>query len=155
MITPDQLVNREVHACISALVSTLAAHYGATDDRGDLSDLLEQAIELASPVDDWEEAALEAGWTIDGNYFVSPNDPAVRYDDAQRACWHHDIEPYQREVFEHWIISDWLADKLDAHGEKVDRDFAGLTVWARTTTGQSIAIDSVIETICAEINAAC
>ena len=54
------------------------------------------------------------------------------------------------EVFEHWAVSTWLAEKLEAKGEKVDRDFAGLNVWARTTTGQAIALDSVIEAIVSE-----
>ena len=53
-------------------------------------------------------------------------------------------EPYEREVFEHWIVSKWLADQLAANGEKIDDDFAGMVVWARTTTGQDIALDRVI-----------
>jgi hypothetical protein len=68
-------------------------------------------------------------------------------------CKSEGIDPYQREVFEHWLVSDWLADKLEAHGEKVDRDFAGMTVWARTTTGQAIYADYVIEQIATELNA--
>lgn len=54
-------------------------------------------------------------------------------------------------MFEHWIVSDWLADKLAAQGEKVDKDFAGLTIWARTTTGQAVYCDGVIERIAAEV----
>jgi hypothetical protein len=42
------------------------------------------------------------------------------------------------------------ADKLEAAGEKVDKDFAGLCIWARTTTGQTIYCDGVIERIYAE-----
>lgn len=55
--------------------------------------------------------------------------------------------PDGREIYEHWIISDWLADQLETRGERVLRDFAGLTIWARSTCGQAIAIDSVIEDI--------
>ena len=32
----------------------------------------------------------------------------------------------------------------------MDTDFAGLNVWARTTTGQAISIDAVIEAIAKE-----
>ena len=71
---------------------------------------------------------------------------------AQEACDMSGIEPFEREVFEHWIVSDWLADKLEERGEKVDRDFAGMTVWARTTTGQAISMDYVIEQITADLN---
>lgn len=62
-------------------------------------------------------------------------------------CEHADIEPYQRDVFEHWVVSSWLAEKLIQNGEKVDKDFANMCVWARTTTGQAILLDSVIERI--------
>jgi hypothetical protein len=73
-------------------------------------------------------------------------------DAARDACEIDDIEPHEREVYEHWIVSDWLADKLAEKGERVDKDFAGMTVWARTTTGQAISIDSVIEEITADVN---
>lgn len=173
-ITPENLVSREVRYCVSYLVSTLAGGYGSIENterlmsrgreaQAALADVTEQAMELASPLDDWEEAAIQAGYSRGGfadgddgesweGWFNADNQE--RHDTAQEACEANDLEPYQREVFEHWIVSDWLADKLIEHGEKVDKDFAGLTVWARTTTGQGIASDSVIERICAELNAA-
>lgn len=155
-ITPEDLVRREVYYCVSSLVSTLAQGYGcwnATQAR-DLTDMIEQAGELCSPILDYEEAAREAGWlprqTDTGFYNGAENDFDAA--DWQDLCERHDIEPYDREVFEHWIVSDWLADKLAEKGEKVDKDFAGLTVWARTTTGQAIASDWVIEQIVADLN---
>ena len=51
------------------------------------------------------------------------------------------------EVLEHWIVSDWLADELAERGEAVAEDFFGLTIWGRTTSGQAILLDSVIEEI--------
>ena len=64
-ITAEQLVNREVHYCVSSLVSTLVQAYGIDDYKGRSSDLSvagEQAMELCSAIDDWEEAARDAGW---------------------------------------------------------------------------------------------
>ena len=163
MITAEILVAREVHYCVSSLVSTLASGFGAiTTPHGarsdDMGDLIEQAFELACPIDDWEEAAIQEGWTWNENagaFNHNDSDPwLIESGDWRELCEAVDIEPYQREVFEHWIVSDWLADKLAEKGEKVDKDFAGLTVWARTTTGQGIASDSVIEQIVADLNAA-
>ncbi len=131
MITATDLVNREVHYCVSTLISEMAGHMS-----GPIQD---QAFYLVCPVDDWEEAAREGGWT--------PEDE----DTPEDFCLGEGLEPYAREVYEHWIVSDWLADLLAEKGEKVDKDFAGLTVWARTTTGQGIASDSVIEAIHAEL----
>lgn len=169
MITSEQLVSREVIYCVSSLVSTLA---NRPDDgprfrnaAGDtLADLSWQAIELASPIDDWEEAATQEGWSGDESLATGPDDttaPRLYFKegedghiarDWQELCEDFDIEPYQRDVYEHWIVNDWLADRLAEKGEKVDKDFAGITVWARTTTGQLIAADSVIEAICADLN---
>ncbi len=147
MRTVEDLVRTEVHYCVSSLVSTLAN--GTPFGQGDLNDLVEQARELSYPIEDWEEAAGQAGIEQgDGGRWSYQED---WYDTAQEGCEANDIEPYQWEVYEHWIVSDWLADQLAAKGEKVDKDFAGLTVWARTTTGQAIAMDSVIQAITADL----
>ncbi|QIG74365.1 hypothetical protein EVC08_053 [Rhizobium phage RHph_N65] len=159
MITAEQLVTREVHYCVSSLVSTLAKHDGQSLDlpsNDDLAQLTEQAFELALAIDDYEEAAIQEGWTRNAHngMFIAPVGSETRmadYDDWRELCEDNDIEPYQREVFEHWIVSDWLADKLAEKGEKVDKDFAGMTVWARTTSGQGIAADSVIQAIAADL----
>jgi len=50
------------------------------------------------------------------------------------------------EPLEYWAVSEWLKRKLEEQGEVVAN--IGLTnVWARTTSGQAIAIDYVIEKI--------
>ena len=155
--TAEDIVRVEVHYCVSTLVSTLASGYGRSffdTDSDQLSDAVQQALDLSLPVDDWEEAATQAGWEHSdaGHWIRYFEDDVETADTAQGACEIDDIEPYQREVFEHWIVSDWLADRLAEKGEKVDKDFAGLTVWARTTTGQGIASDWVIEQIVADLN---
>lgn len=159
-LTPDDLVRREVHYCVSSLVAMLAGGCGyitftIAADQGlkDLRDLTDRAQELAAPIDDWEEAATQAGWIFHSDDTIThPDHPDATFTDAEQACQLSGVdEPYYHEVYEHWIVSDWLADKLEARGEKVDRDFAGMTVWARTTTGQAIACDSVIESICRDL----
>jgi hypothetical protein len=167
MITIEQMVQREVNVCLSHLVSTLAQGIGIAPHRKqnafplELGDLIEQAFELASPIDDWEESAIQAGWrkvAENSGYEAwqkgENGDTAEFAIGAQDACYGDGLEPYQREVYEHWAVSPWLAEKLKAHGEKVDDDFAGMNVWARTTTGQGIASDGVIERIYADMIAA-
>lgn len=159
----SDLVAREVLCCMSSMVATLA--YGSsfsTSDREaarrgagrDFTALCEQAAELAAPVLDYEEAAREAGWKPSkghtGRWF---RDGAERnVSGPQEACELDDIEPHEREVFEHWAVSRWLAEKLQTAGERVDMDFAGLCVWARTTTGQAISMDAVIQEITRELH---
>lgn len=70
---------------------------------------------------------------------------------AEYFCNEHSIDIEFSEIFEHWIITEWLADKLEAKGEKVLRDFFGLTIWGRACTGQAILLDPVISEICDEM----
>jgi hypothetical protein len=61
-------------------------------------------------------------------------------------------EDYREAVEEHWIVSDWLANRLEERGECVLRDFFGLTVWGRTCSGQAISLDGVIGDIFDELH---
>lgn len=54
------------------------------------------------------------------------------------------------EAYEFWAVTGWLAAKLQAKGEVV-REICGLDVWGRTTTGQSIQLDWVIQEIYADL----
>jgi DNA-binding Lrp family transcriptional regulator len=51
------------------------------------------------------------------------------------------------EAQEFWAVSDYLADELLKRGEAVSKDFWGLNVWGRCTSGQAIAMDAVIQEI--------
>ena len=64
-----------------------------------------------------------------------------------------ELDDYQEavEAYEHWIVSDWLADKLEAYGEMITKDFLGLTIWGRSCTGQAILLDWVISKICDDL----
>ena len=92
------------------------------------------------------EADADLSTDEDGNFEVA--------DDWEEACTIDaiDVDDYRREVFEHWAVSGWLADKLEAKGEKIIRNlFDFNAVWCRTTTGQAISMDRVIEEIVAEL----
>ena len=170
----ERIVRQEVLCCVSGVVHTLASGYGTmhrelqtNDPARVLLELTEKAFELQSPVLDWEEAASQnkwlcggdgAGFWYDGSVYESwkaaLSDPAsCTYESAQELCEACDIEPYEWEVFEHWAVSQWLADALIAQGERVDTDFEGLCVWARTCTGQGIAQDSVIRRVVEKLRA--
>ena len=63
------------------------------------------------------------------------------------------IDDYEEatEAYEHWIVSDWLAGKLEELGEMVTYDFLGLTIWGRSCSGQAILLDWVISKICGDL----
>lgn len=71
-------------------------------------------------------------------------------DAYQKICNDYDLEYDYCEVYEHWVVSSWLAKRLHERDEVVE-DFAGLTIWGRCCSGQSICMDSVIQNIAEEL----
>ena len=56
---------------------------------------------------------------------------------------HFNLDPDYSEIYEYYIISEgWTARDLIDEGQIVF-EFAGLRIWGRMTTGQSISIDGV------------
>lgn len=67
-------------------------------------------------------------------------------DEAREFCLKNNIEPRRIEALEHWLVSDWLAYHLKSHGEIVGSLF-DLIIWGRTTSGQVVYGDYIIEEI--------
>lgn len=83
----------------------------------------EEAEELEALVDEWRDVEYE----------------------LDRADWE------EQEVYECWLVSPWLAARLEEQGAAVvDGSYSG-KFWLRTTTGQAISIDGVIRTIVKEL----
>jgi len=68
----------------------------------------------------------------------------------------HDIEalenaePEMQEIFEWWLVSSWLREKLESRGEPILDNDHGIW-WGRCTTGQMICMDEVIRDIAKEV----
>lgn len=61
-----------------------------------------------------------------------------------------DADEYRAEVYEHWIVTDWLACKLRERSNKVIEIY-GLDIWCRCCTGQAICLDNVIQNIAMDL----
>jgi hypothetical protein len=59
-----------------------------------------------------------------------------------------DLETENCEVFEWWLVSSYLCEKLQQMGYCV---IDSESIWGRTTTGQAILLDYEITQICAEM----
>lgn len=139
-----EFVSREVHYNVSGLVSDLA--------KWPRSECYDDILSVCV-ADDWESAAYDEGW----RYHSEPPKQNCYRDETDGQTWccadwrelceEFDIEPHTREAYEHWIVSDGLADKLAERGEMVSKDIHGLTVWGRCCTGQAICLDGVIADI--------
>ncbi|MEM7590918.1 MAG: hypothetical protein AAF383_05265 [Cyanobacteria bacterium P01_A01_bin.83] len=152
IITIQDFVSREIIYCVSSLVYTLNKE-GKLDE--EYWNLLESI--------DWEEAEAEIQqnncivqeevdlWGVydtDTDYYVVDPNHDTKHQAIQEYFneqnW--DLHEYNREVYEHWLVSSYLGEKLKAKGETVE-EFYGLTIWGRTTTGMAIAYDCVIKEI--------
>ena len=152
-------VNREVIYCVSSLVYEIG-----TKNIDEWHRLFRQ--------DDWETPALEAMQTFsrerlsellveDGVPFDAEDEPGTmartylqhlkRQDSLREFCDANNVDPEQNEIYEHWIVSEWLAARLEERGEVIERDFYGLTIWGRACTGQAILLDDVICSIYDEV----
>jgi len=151
-ITAKDLVEREVHYCVSSLVSNLL--------QWSESEFYDEILQVTAR-DDYESAAEYEGYQVVSNenglfyweHKDNPQDPEIadEFDTESEAwqdcCEYNGLNVDLIEAYEHWIVSDWLAKKLEEYGEMVSYDVHGLTIWGRTTTGQAIWIDGVIDRI--------
>lgn len=158
----QRVVNEDVLVCLSSMVHELNTHYDAVallrledefrdlagkhDHKGaieahlsklppeDLDEILEQR-DLRHLLNDSDATKIEA--------IVEDLELSSQMDDF---CDDHDIEPDYWEAYEHWAVSGWLGGHLRAQGEIVVELF-NMNVWARTTTGQMIYMDGVLQRI--------
>lgn len=71
-------------------------------------------------------------------------------DDVEQAYDEAEEDEYSRDILEWWAISERLATRLRMHNEAlIDNEYG--TWWGRTTSGQAIYMDSVIEAIAEEV----
>jgi hypothetical protein len=69
---------------------------------------------------------------------------------VQEVCERLEIEVEGRTIYEHWLVTPFLAKQLEEKGELV-QDVLGLQVWGRTCTGQAIYLDGVINNLAKEL----
>ena len=62
-----------------------------------------------------------------------------------------DDEPVFQEVYQWWLVSEWLHDKLLRAGEPVAY-YKDLYFWGRTICGQELIVDGTFQAISRGIN---
>ena len=153
-ISIQDLVQREVIYCVSSLIHTLTQENKLDEEvsidlwTGSINyDDAEQAVK-GNNAFIYKQDELYGLYDEDlEEYIVDPHhsnksDAIDEYFSNQN--W--DLDDYRSEVFEHWLVSSWLYQKLQEQGETVV-ELYGLNIWCRTTTGMAIAYDCVIKEI--------
>lgn len=138
----SRLVQNEVLLCLSSMIHDLSEREGFEDE--------DFMLELWEGPADYQEAAEASGWKMDeaSRLILDPDGEPSGYETWKECCETVGIDLEGREVFEHWAVSGWLAGELQERGETVvNADAWNLEIWARTTTGQAISMDWVIQDV--------
>ena len=145
----DRFVQREIIACISDMAEHLFSYdgdkYANWDEWENL--YVTRCPKCLEPVDEWEEVNEYDVEHIDSDEIAN------EYMDYGVKCPHCGIiyeeepETEPQEIYEYWIVTPWLGEKLRDKGEPVLERWGGW-IWGRTCTGQAILLDSVISSIC-------
>ena len=166
IITIQDLVQREVLLCVSTLIDELREKEGCLDE-DILYDLYKGPIDYGAAKYELElkrDSVFKHYCDKDDRYYFGVRsehlvwriDPIHNDEETAIYEWfevYHggDLEDYRQEVYEHYVITIWLADKLEAQGETVVRDVFGLTIYCRPCTGQALHCDWVIQEIYQEM----
>ena len=163
-----RLVSREIFHCASQMISGVAPHaceMGIEDEINAVccpdSEIEEYEYQEAAEAEGWikfEDATEAQQKEAIDNYlpddtttkaFIQLDDDGEYIDSDYRIssyeelCNDHDIDVESEpvEVYEFWIISDWLAYRLPS------QTILGFNIWGRTCTGQAICLDHNIQEI--------
>lgn len=150
----------QIRQNVTPLVRELAGAYWAlavsrTAPRA-LLDLCDMAHNLLLDFDDYETPARAAGWLPEpGDTLARVYLPRVLRDGEDEAFYHAAswreacdrlaLTAAALAVRECWCVSEWLAERLEAHGERVC-ELASLWIWARTSA-EPIERDETVRAI--------
>lgn len=157
----DRIVEQDVIYCVSMMVHKIASKYEVAQKleipEDEIMSIMEKPDFDEAP-DGYNTTKDEEGyWAFCKLDWGDGDCPDYAHDtelEAIKAAWEDSgEEPPMREALEHWVVSEWLADKLEEEDEMVCRDFLGLTIWGRTTSGQAISMDYVIHKIAEKLHA--
>ena len=139
----SKFIGREVFCCVSSM----------------MGDLLECKCDL------YEEIENFYCYNINGDeYSEEERQEKIEYlqDQLQESCDENrqdieeelqlfeDAESEPQGIFEWWVVSNWLFEKLKAKGQPVI-EYGATYIWGRCTTGQAILLDYVIGEICEDL----
>ena len=165
----QRIINEDIYACQSGLVSDLIQlgdEAQALDGAFDLSDE-ENVCNMQTNPESWsqeectdwlEERGIDFDEPLDShnediNHVAEDDDQRRKeieedYLDALKELVRDNAE--SAEVLEWWLVSSWLARKLEAHGAVVLDNGYG-TWWGRQGSGQAISMDGIMQRIAEEL----
>lgn len=140
-----KFIEREIYRCFSYAMDTLLKNSDGNKELPQFEDI--DNLYAYSCPDCGEQFDPDKNCIAEDNLkdsiFVCPN-CKKEYESQD------DLNYDPQEIFEWWLVSDFLFQKLQAKGEPVI-EWADLKIWGRCTTGQAILLDGVISKICRDM----
>jgi predicted nuclease with TOPRIM domain len=151
-----KFVEREVYANVGTMVEYILNK--SCEDREapfTWDDVINMYADNSEEIEDKQEQIDELNNKImevnedDENFETIIDNLQEQIDDLQNKIDELENEQEEpREVYQWFLVSDWLCQKLKEHGEVVIEDE---NIWGRGCCGQAILLDGVISNICEEM----
>jgi len=137
--TLSGFVDREIHLCVSHLMSTILP---TMMEDGDYQDEAMALLYGRTHFVPWRD-------TTEGDEFDTEGEAQEWIDNhTDGEGW--EIEERNDEILEHWAVSGWMGERLKEQGHAVE-EICNVTVWGRCCSGQAIHLDGVIADIYEEM----
>lgn len=139
-----KFVQREVLACLTSEVEFILKRTIEGDDNGAPFTWDDMDNYYRPHCEDCGEGynSFTMGENEDGETVYTCDDCGRVYTEEE----HNNLDTEPAEVYEWWLVTDWLAEKLKARGEVVIEGFTNY--WGRQCSGQAILLDNVMGEIC-------
>ena len=134
-----RLVNQEVYSCVTSMVEYILQKSWEDENAPFNNEDIENMY--APDYSDMDESDLD---DINEDYH---GEDFTDYDFEDKVEYLTDNYE-DSEIFEWWMVSGWLAQKLADMGECV---ILGDNIWGRKTTGQAIKMDGIIHRLVVDL----
>ena len=157
MTTIERIIEQEIFANASTLISSLC-HLGDPElmnvDQEELFDVCSQPDYSVAPEGYEIEKSMGAYYwhrEAEGQFDDAElSDSVFNTPEAASAdAWqdYGDTPDDYIEALQHWIISDWLAEKIIEIGGMAATDICGFSIWGRSECGQGLDMDSTLRAV--------
>ena len=157
MRTIERIIEQEIFTNASTLISSLCRSEDPELMNVDQDDLISVCIqpdystapggyeiEKSDGAYHWHREAEEQFYEIEssGAVFSTPEAAcADAWDD------YGDTPEGHIEALQHWIVSDWLAEKIQEVGGMAAIDICGFAIWGRSECGIGLDMDSTLKAV--------
>ena len=157
MRTMERIIKQEISTNASTLISSLCRLENPesmnVDQEALISICLQPDYSVAPDGYEIERSDGAYYWhrEAEGQFDETESSDAV-FNTPEAACsdaWqdYGDTPDDYTEALQHWIVSDWLAEKIMDVGGMAATDVCSFSIWGRSECGQGLDMDSTLKAV--------